>query len=77
MLSGMTKLDDDALACVPGGAGQPQNQQQLRDLARQYCPQTYRQFRNAPITRPIAERCLDEAGYGQYTGMLDRYFPRR
>lgn len=73
----MTKLDDDALARVTGGAGQAQNQQQLRKLAREYCPQTYERFRSSPITRPIAERCLDEAGYGQYTGMLDRYFPRK
>lgn len=73
----MTKLDDDVLACITGGAGQSQDQQQLRELAREYCPQTYQRFGNATITRPIAQRCLDEAGYGQYSSMLDRYFPRR
>ena len=73
----MTILNDDDLACARGGAGQAQNQQQLRNLARMYCPQTYQRYRNSTITRPIAERCLDEAGYGEYKSMLDRYFPRR
>lgn len=69
------QLSLDELATVSGGAGPSQTQQaQLRDLARQYCPRTYAANQNRPITRPLAERCLNEAGYGSYTSMLDRYF---
>lgn len=67
------------LVTVTGGqaASSQTNQAELRQMARQYCPQTYRRYQNAPqITRPMAERCLDEAGYGWARGRLDRYFPR-
>jgi len=73
----MTILDDNDLARTFGGAEQSKNPEQLRSLARQYCPQTAQRYRNSPITRPIAERCLDEAGYGSYKSMLDSYFPKR
>lgn len=47
-------------------------------MAQKYCPTTYAQNRSAPqITRPMAERCLDEAGYGLFKGQLDRYFPKK
>lgn len=69
----MTTISSDALAVVFGGADTAQ-QAELRTLARSYCPQTYAANLNRPITRPLAERCLDEAGYGNYKGMLDRYF---
>jgi hypothetical protein len=64
------------LATVCGGNANV-NQAQLRSLAQRYCPQTFAQHRNAPITRPLAERCLAEANMTQYSGMLDRYFPPR
>ncbi|MFN0252284.1 MAG: hypothetical protein ACKV2T_35745 [Kofleriaceae bacterium] len=74
---------DSELATVTGGAGrgtettQQTNQAELRELAQKYCPSTYARFKNVPeITRPMAERCLDEAGYGWARGRLDRYFPR-
>ena len=66
----MTNID---LRLVVGG----QSQMQLRTLARQYCPQTYAQHGTQAITRPVAERCLQEAGLGQYRDQLDLYFPRR
>lgn len=71
----------DDLVTVTGGAGRQgtaqTNQAELRDMAKQYCPQTYKRYQSAPqITRPMAERCLDEAGYGWARGHLDRYFPR-
>jgi hypothetical protein len=68
------------LITVTGGAGAPSqntSQQELRQMAQQYCPATYAKFKNAPqITRAMGERCLDEAGYGWAKGQLDRYFPR-
>lgn len=70
----MTILQLDELSRVTGGAGAA-SQQELRDLARRYCPQTYAANKTRPITRPLAERCLEEAGYGAYKSMLDRYFP--
>ncbi len=72
----MTILTLDELVTVSGGADTKQ-QAQLRDLAQRYCPQTYAANKNRAITRPLAERCLDEAGYGSYKGMLDKYFPPR
>jgi hypothetical protein len=69
-------LSLEALATVCGGADTKQ-QAQLRELARKHCPRTFAANQDRPITRPLAERCLDEAGYGQYRGMLDRYFPPR
>jgi hypothetical protein len=69
----MTILDVTQLSSITGGS----QQEQLRDLAKSYCPQTYAANQSRPITRPLAERCLDEAGYGSYKGMLDKYFPRR
>jgi hypothetical protein len=65
----MTNID---LSLVVGG----QSQDQLRALARRYCPQTSAQHGNRTITRPVAERCLREAGMEQYSSQLDRYFPR-
>jgi hypothetical protein len=67
------------LSLVIGGtAAQPAaSQQELRTLAQQYCPATYAKVpANATITRPMAERCLDEAGYGAFKGRLDKYFPK-
>ncbi len=70
----------DDLITVTGGAGRQStaqaNQAELRQMAQQYCPKTYQRYRTAPqITRPMAERCLDEAGYGWARGRLDQYFP--
>lgn len=68
---------DDELVTVTGGASGT-NQAELRRMAREYCPATYRRFKNEPvITRPMAEVCLDEAGYGWAKGQLDKYFPRK
>ena len=72
-------IDLDLLVTVAGGAAGPsaQQQAQFREMAKSYCPATYAQNRNAKqITRPMGERCLDEAGYGMFKGYLDRYFPR-
>lgn len=69
----MTLLPDQ-LALVRGGADT--SQANLRNLARTYCPKVYTANQHRTITRPLAERCLDEAGYGNYKRMLDRYFPR-
>jgi len=68
-------LSLDALAAVSGGADT--SQARLRQLAQRYCPRTFAANQHRPITRPLAERCLDEAGYGQYRSMLDQYFPPR
>ncbi|MGE0396965.1 MAG: hypothetical protein AB7T06_09625 [Kofleriaceae bacterium] len=73
-------IEIENLITVTGGAGRPgtaqTNQAELREMAQQYCPATYQRYRNAPqITRPMAEKCLDEAGYGWARGRLDRYFP--
>jgi hypothetical protein len=70
----MTILDASQLTAVTGGADTAQ-QAELRGLAKSYCPQTYAANASRPITRPLAERCLEEAGYGSYKGMLDKYFP--
>ena len=72
-------IDLESLAQCTGGAGPSrQQQQEMRQLAQQYCPRIYQRYRNQTITRPIAERCLDEAGYGMFKRSLDRYFgPRR
>lgn len=67
---------DDELVTVTGGA--QKSQAELRQMAQQYCPQTYQRFRNAgEITRPMAQKCLDEAGYGWASSQLDQYFPRK
>lgn len=69
----MQAIDIDTLEVVHGGAGQAE----LRSMARQYCPQTYARNANAPqLTRRMGEQCLDEAGYGNYKSMLDRYFTK-
>jgi hypothetical protein len=72
-------LELDQLACITGGAGAPDTSQaELRKLGQQYCPATSAQFAAAKtITRPMAERCLDEAGYGMFKGRLDQYFPKK
>ena len=71
-------IDPESLAQCTGGAGPSRQQQaQMRQLAQSYCPKIYQRYRNQTITRPIAERCLDEAGYGMFKRSLDRYFPRR
>lgn len=71
----LTSIDNLLLVSVAGGA-QDANQAELRQLAQQYCPATYNKFKNEKvITRPMAERCLDEAGYGWAKGRLDKYFP--
>jgi hypothetical protein len=75
---------DNELITVTGGAGRnaggrthQANQAELRQLAQEHCPSTYARFKNVrEITRPMAERCLDEAGYGWARGQLDQYFPR-
>ena len=68
----MTNIELADLSSVVGG----QSQDQLRALARRYCPQTSAQHGNRTITRPVAERCLREAGLEQYSSQLDRYFTR-
>ena len=71
----MTNLDLAVLASVTGGNA---SQAQLRELGKQYCPTTAASFAGAKtVTRPMAETCLDEAGYGGFKGMLDKYFPRK
>ena len=74
-------LAHDLLVTATGGTSRgptAQQQAQFRQLAQQYCPQTYAQNQNArQITRSMGERCLDEAGLGMFKGQLDRYFPRR
>lgn len=73
-------LPNVQLATVVGGAAPTSgtSQAELRKLGQQYCPATYQQFqRAATITRPMAEKCLDEAGYGLFKGQLDKYFPRK
>ena len=71
----MTILDLTQLSQIVGGADTPK-QAQLRDLAKSYCPQTYAANKTRPMSRALGERCLDEAGYGSYKSMLDKYFPR-
>jgi hypothetical protein len=76
----LTKIDLATLESVTGGASGPTatQQAQFRQLARDYCPQTYARYRSAPqITRRMGERCLDEAGLGMFRGQLDKYFPRQ
>ncbi len=69
----MQVIEIGALETVSGGA----DQAQLRTLAQKYCPATYNQFKGAKtITRPMAEQCLDQAGYGAFKGQLDQYFPK-
>ena len=69
-----TTIEIAQLAHVAGGASQAE----LRQLAQQHCPATYQRFQSAhTITRPMAERCLDEAGLGMFRSRLDAYFPRK
>ncbi len=75
----ITTLGFDELTAVIGGAAAPaKGQAELRQLASQYCPATYAKFKGAAqITRPMGERCLDEAGLGMFKGRLDQYFPKK
>ena len=74
-IESLPELSIDDLVRASGGAGQ-KTQGELRQLAQQYCPAVAEQYKNAPvITRPMAERCLDAAGYGMFKGRLDQYFP--
>jgi hypothetical protein len=69
-------IDSEQLLAATGGAAA--GQAELRALAKDYCPDVYAQFKNAKtITRPMGERCLDEAGYGAFKSQLDRYFPKK
>lgn len=69
----MQAIHIEALEAVNGGAGQDE----LRAMAKKWCPRTYAKNAAAPqLTRRMGEQCLDEAGYGSYKGMLDRYFTR-
>jgi hypothetical protein len=71
----MQPIDDNELAAVCGGATPSQSQAELRSLAQKWCPTTYARNERAPsLTRRMGEQCLDEAGYGNYKSMLDRYF---
>jgi hypothetical protein len=73
-------LSLDQLTAVTGGAaGAPSaSQAELRQLAASHCPATYAQFKGAKtITRPMGEKCLDEAGLGMFKGRLDAYFPKK
>jgi hypothetical protein len=71
-------LELDELTGITGGAGAQKSQAELRQLAQQYCPATYSKFSaNRTITRPMGERCLDEAGLGMFKSRLDAYFPRK
>ncbi len=68
-------IDSVQLVAATGGAAPGQTE--LRALAKDYCPEVYARFKNAKtITRPMGERCLDEAGYGMFKSKLDRYFPQ-
>jgi hypothetical protein len=71
----MTTIDATNLTLVSGGNPTAEQQRQMRDLARRYCPQIYSQYQSRPITRNVAERCLDEAGLGAFRSRLDQYFP--
>lgn len=71
-----TDVSPHLLAGVCGGQAATKSPAELRALAQQYCPQTAAANKSRPITRPIAERCLDEAGLGMFKGQLDAYFPR-
>ncbi len=73
----MTNLDSSILSVVSGGAPSAAKQAELRELARTNCPATFQANQDRPITRPLAEQCLDEAGYGWAKGRLDQYFPRQ
>ena len=77
--SNFSLLELDELTSITGGAGAPRKSQaELRQLAQQYCPSTYATFANRrTITRPMGERCLDEAGLGMFKSRLDAYFPRQ
>jgi hypothetical protein len=67
----MTIIDNLDLTTVRGGA----DQTGLRNLARQWCPQTYARYARTPtLTRRMGEQCLAEAGLSQYQSQLDRYF---
>ena len=71
----MQAIHIEALEAVHGGAGT--GQQDLRAMAKKWCPQTYARNAAAPqLTRRMGEQCLDEAGYGSYKGMLDKYFTK-
>ena len=70
----MQTIQRAGLLSVTGGA----DQAQLRQLAQQYCPATFSQFKGtSQITRPMAEKCLDEAHMGFAKGRLDEYFPAK
>jgi hypothetical protein len=72
--STMQAIHIEALEAVHGGAT---GQQDLRAMAKKWCPQTYAKNAAAPqLTRRMGEQCLDEAGYGSYKGMLDKYFTK-
>jgi hypothetical protein len=73
----MMNIDSQVLAVVSGGAPTAAQQAELRALARQHCPATFQANQNRAITRPLAERCLNEAGYGWAKGRLDQYFGPR
>lgn len=77
-MSNSQSLTSIELAHVTGGAGATHSQAELRQLAQQYCPATYQRFQSArTITRPMAERCLNEAGLGMFRSRLDAYFPTK
>ena len=67
----MQTINDTTLRTVTGGEGQAE----LRSMAKEYCPNTYARYAQAPsLTRRMGEKCLDEAGYGSYKSYLDKYF---
>ncbi len=67
----MQAIQSHILESITGGAGQAE----LRSLARRWCPTTYARNAQAPVlTRRMGERCLDEAGLGNYKSQLDQYF---
>ena len=73
-MSHLPSISAADLARTTGGT----QQQELREMAKTYCPQTYAQHAGAKtITRAMGERCLDEAGLGTFKGQLDRYFPTK
>jgi len=69
----MQTIHIDTLVTVTGG----KSQADLKALAKKWCPQVYAKNASAPaLTRRMGEQCLDEAGYGNYKGMLDQYFTK-
>jgi hypothetical protein len=72
-MTSVMPLTTEQLVTISGGA--PKNQDQLRAMARRWCPQTAERYANTPtLTRRMGEQCLAEANLSQYSSQLDKYF---